>query len=140
MPLHQVHTVDGKPFVQHIEIPMPEIGSKAWLLESKGIFVLERGPGMLRTIAFTHTGSGRIDAYDGVPDPETGRFPQEDLPLGDPDYATANGRCIYRCNNMGSWMMDGGFRHGLTIFAIGGTESVCAIATIVWLPVRPRRA
>ena len=120
--------------IVNIELPMPPMGGKIWLLESKGIFVLERGPGTLRTLACTHAGSGMLVAIDGVPD-ENGFFPEIS------NTPAHNGRPIYRANPvvMGSWMLDGGFVHGLTIRAEGGNEASLAIASIVWAPVRGRK-
>ena len=113
----------------------PTIGGKIWLLDRKGMFVLEEGPGMMYTIACTHAGSGSITAYDGIPN-EEGFFPDEEIADTDPDYATCNGRKIFNSNPamMGSWMTNGGFMHGLTILAGGGMhESVALMASIVWM-------
>jgi hypothetical protein len=149
--------------VTYIDIPAPPMGGKCWLLESKGLFVLEPGPGTLRTIACTHGGSGAIEVLDGIPD-DNGFFADEAMlePIGplpshyaaprDYDDAVAQynsdlkayhcrrGRPLYRANPvvMGSWMLDGGFHHGLTIRAQGGSTSACAIASIVWMPFRQR--
>lgn len=122
--------------VVHVELPNPPMGGKIWLLETKGLFVLERGSGTLRTIACTHAGSGALMAYDGVPG-ESGFF-DEPPPITDPAYWIFNGRPIYRANPvvMGSWMCDGGFTHGLTVCASGGTDSACAVASIVWVAFR----
>jgi hypothetical protein len=122
--------------IVNVELPTPPMGGKIWLLEEKGIFVLERCAGTLRTIAMTHAGSGAVYAYDGIPD-DYGYF--SDPPSEtDPAFWTRNGRPIYRANPavMGSWMCDGGFYNGLTIIAAGGTESACAIASIVWVAFR----
>jgi len=54
------------------------MGGKCWLLEAKGLYVLEEGPTLFRTLACTHAGSGGIVLIDGVPD-ESGRFPDEYL-------------------------------------------------------------
>lgn len=140
-----------------VEIPSPQMGGKVWLLEDKGLFVLERGPGVLRTIACTHAGSGSLMAIDGVPD-ANGFFPDENME--EPQMPNLNGveparaesimqgylnvRSRFECRNgrpfyratpivMGSWMLDGGFTHGLTIRAEGGTISASAIASIVWM-------
>ena len=145
---------------ERIELPMPPMGGKAWLLERKGTFILETGPGTIRTIACTHAGSGQIQVFDGIPD-ERGFFPDEDMeipsaytvdeltalregaPVNDAlaekmeamkRYATRNGRPFYHANPivMGSWMMDGGFHHGLTIIVSGEHATVNPFATVVW--------
>ncbi len=105
----------------YIDLPAPPMGGKCYLLADKGMFVLQRGGGVLRTIACTHAGSGSIIAYDGLPD-ERG-------------FMDETARQMYRANPavMGSWMLDAGFVHGLTILASGGTESASAIASIVYL-------
>jgi hypothetical protein len=114
------------------DMPAPPQGGKNWLIEEKGIFILERGAGTLRTIACTHAGSGTIVAYDGVPD-EDGEFPE-----GNKKAIGANGRLIYKANPpvMGSWMMDAGFVNGLTIESVGGQRATSTIMTVVWVGVR----
>lgn len=138
-----------------IDVPTPPMGGKAFLLEEKGIFVFEPGPGTLRTIACTHAGAGAIEVLDGIPN-ENGFFPDEDmaepstnaLDYATPDdmtramaaWSTRRGRCLYRANPvvMGSWMLDAGFIHGLTIRAQGGNQAATAIASIVWMPFKAR--
>lgn len=122
-----------------INIDQPPMGGKAWLLENKGIFVLEECAGDLRTIACTHAGSGSLSVIDGIPD-EHGFFPDHEMKSDHSNWEMRNGRPIYRANPvvMGSWMLDAGFFHGLTIIASGGTDSASAIATIVWVPHKPR--
>lgn len=122
-----------------IELPTPKMGGKCWLLESKGLFVLQGGPGVLRTIACTHAGTGSLAVYDGIPN-EDGFFPDEEMPESHPDFMLRNGRVIYRATPvvMGSWMLDAGFHHGVTVLAKGGVESAAAIASIVWMPYQAR--
>lgn len=50
-----------------------------------------------------------------------------------PDYWSRNGRHLKRLNQMGMWMLDAGFHHGLTIAVAGGTPSVHMVATITWI-------
>lgn len=170
-----------------IIVPAPPMGGKSFLLKEKGLFVLEVGPGTLRTIACTHAGAGALEVIDGVPD-ASGFFPGDELkqpqqpdgmaermaarqalrerhrgvqPAENDEDATAwreteptpedlayakdpfwsrNGRPLYGAPAMvmGSWMMDGGFLHGLTIRAEAGHESTSAMATIVWAAFRQR--
>src|SRR5690349_2652257 len=61
-----------------IIVPAPPMGGKTWVLKQKGLFVLEVGPGTLRTIACTHAGSGALEVLDGVPD-ASGFFPGDNL-------------------------------------------------------------
>lgn len=139
--------------VQDVDMPTPSMGGKVWLLAEKGVFVLQRGSGTLRTLAITHAGAGNLEAIDGIPD-DRGFFPDHEMqaPVRAPDeadgpylvrlkaYHTRNGRPFYRANPivMGSWMLDAGFNHGLTIRAEGGHDSTSAIATVVWMPYRAR--
>ncbi len=127
--------------VTDIDVPMPSMGGKCWLLNQRGIFVLERGPGVMRTIACTHAGSGNLQFIDGVPD-ERGFFPDDDMDPSDPKYYARNGRPFYQANPvvMGSWMLDAGFSYGLTVKVAGGHESAAPTASIVWMPHRPRPA
>lgn len=125
--------------VTRVTLPAPPIGGKIWLLNRKGIFVLEEGPGVLRTIACTHIGSGSIIVRAGLPN-ENGEF--QPPPAMDPGVEVEySGRPLYRANPvvMGSWMLDGGFTEGLTIQAEGGMDNNCAIASIVWMPMPDRR-
>jgi hypothetical protein len=123
-----------------IELPTPALGGKAWLLDAKGMFILEKGPGMLITIACTHAGSGSMAAFDGIPD-EDGFFQDERMKDNHPDFEKRNGRPIYRATPtvMGSWMLNGGFYHGLTIKATGGVDSAAAVASIVWMAHKTRQ-
>lgn len=125
-----------------IEIPLrqPIMGGKAWVIEESGLFVLERGGGVLRTVACTHAGSGSCEAADGVPD-ENGFFqiysphkPPAECEPGKPGW----GRRLFRGSPvvMGSWMLDAGFSDGLTFRYGGGTDGVAMIATIVWMLTR----
>lgn len=123
--------------VRRVIRPTPAIGGKVWLLQEKGIFVLEEGQGSLITIACTHAGSGSLHVIDGVPD-ERGFFPNLDPNLPPQDAAMQAGVEFYRANPvvMGSWMLNAGFVHGLTVMALGGYNEVPPVASIVWMPVK----
>lgn len=126
-------------YVDVTGLAMPPLGGKCWLLEAKGQFLLERTAGTLRTIACTHAGSGTLLLYDGIPD-DAGLFPDEGK-----DIPNANGRLLFKANPavMGSWMLDAGFQHGLTVRATGGQPGTPALASIVWVPFKkaqPRAA
>ena len=113
---------------------LPPMGGKIYLVDRKGLFIFEDRPGTLRTIACTHAGSGSMVAIDGYPD-ENGNL------LELPEDRTGKfGRQIYKANPivMGSWMLDGGFHHGLTLKVSGGREKVMAMASVVWIPYRKR--
>jgi hypothetical protein len=75
----------SRPFTE-IDLPTPPMGAKCFLLEGKGLFLLQRGPCVLRAIACTHAGSGSLIAYDGMPDDE-GFFPEEIV--GDAELPTS---------------------------------------------------
>lgn len=154
---HPPPIVVARGKVTEVDLATPPMGAKGWLLSEKGIFVLQRGPGTLRTLAITHAGSGNLEAIDGIPN-DDGFFPAERDRQVMPErtdaeddaaflqrlkvFHTRNGRPFYRANPivMGSWMLDAGFSHGLTIRAEGGHDSTSAIATIVWMPYRARPA
>ncbi|HTI81757.1 MAG TPA: hypothetical protein VL614_15015 [Acetobacteraceae bacterium] len=155
---------------QIIDIPLPSMGGKCWLLEAKGMFVLEPGPGTMRTFACTHAGSGTVEFIDGIPN-ELGFFPDDDMPeppaftedelqilevshrtTFDPPagikekmdlhkaWGARRGRSFYRASPavMGSWMLDAGFIHGLTVRATGEHSSVNTMGSIVWMPFKAR--
>jgi hypothetical protein len=132
----------------HIEVPQPVAGCKAFLLDKIGVFILERGPGTLITSAITHAGAGSLMILEGIPD-ENGFFPEPppkpqagDNPEAFNEWGKRNGREYFRANPvvMGSWMLNAGFHHGLTVWASGGHESMAPVATIVWQPYRVRNA
>lgn len=153
-----------------IEVRTPLMGGKCWLLERKGLFVLEQGPGTVRTLAVTHAGSGNLEVIDGIPNAD-GFFPDEDVSEPDAfnqdeyhrlmyarEHQSANdddiqakieqhrawgsrrGRRFYQATPavMGSWMLDAGFIHGLTIRATGAASAVNTFASIVWMPFKAR--
>lgn len=125
--------------VEQVTLSYPTIGSKCWLLQKKGIYVLERGPGVLRGIACTHAGSGTLSVIDGLPDEHGFFHEQEELAATQgfsPETSEFNGRVLFHANPavMGMWMLDGGFKYGLTLIAEGGTEAAAVIATFTWLP------
>ena len=169
--LHRVPHVVDRARPVFIDLPQPPIGGKCWVLREKGIFILQKGAGMLRTIACTHAGAGNLEALDGIPN-EAGFFADEDMlepplrlprPMDCADHAAfeqacvkakakhaeamkaymqRSGRPLYSANPvvMGSWMLDGGFIHGLTLRVAGGHESASAIASIVWQPFKKRES
>ena len=121
----------------YIEIDTPALGGKTWLLQEKGLFILERGQGSFGTFACTHAGSGGITAYDGIPD-ENGFFPEFEGEEGSKEWWMRPGREIYRAMPvvMGSWWINGGFFHGLTIWCHGGRDTEPPIGTLVWSAAR----
>ena len=126
---------------QRINIREPLIGGKCWLLETKGLFILEEGAAAMRAIGCTHAGTGGLIIYDGVPD-ENGFFPDEDMKPDDPNYFARNGRPIYKANPavMGAWMLDAGVIHGITVQAMGGDASANLFASLVWIKHKARVA
>jgi hypothetical protein len=112
-----------------MERPMPPMGGKCFLLREKGIYCLERGEGTLIVAAVTHAGSGSLHFIDGVPD-ENGFFDATEDPTVGYEFYRASPCC------MGTWMLNAGFKHGLTIRSVGGTAEVAPVASIVWLPFK----
>ena len=102
-----------------IELPEPIVGGKGWCVEGIGNFLLEEGPGVLRAIACTHTGSSYLTIYDGL--------------------TLAEARPLFRMQPtvLGHWMVDLGFNEGL-ILEVGG--KMTPFSTIVWLKHRQANA
>lgn len=122
-----------------IDMPTPKLGGKMWLLDRKGTFVLEQGPCCLGTIACTSAGAGGLIVYDGVPD-EGGNFSHDaDIKEGSPEWFMRPGREVHRMLPivMGSWWLNGGCYHGLTLRVLGGHPGTPAIATVVWTKAKP---
>jgi hypothetical protein len=132
VPLIQDYSRKTGGYIDLTAIPVPPQGGKIWLLERKGVFLLERGPGTLRTIACTGAGSGTLMLIDGVPE-ENGEVPLSEG--GEPLWRT-----LYKAHPpvMGSWMLDGGFLRGLTLVNVGGQPTTSVLASIVWTPYRAR--
>jgi hypothetical protein len=95
---------------ERIVVAKPPIGAKCWLLERKGRFLLEEGPGVLHHVTCTHAGEGGLVASD------------------------LDGRHLLRIqpSAMGVWHLSGGFHHGLVIDHAGNAPQLGAIASIVW--------
>lgn len=124
-------------YIDLTALEMPPLGAKCWVMDQKGLFVLERCPGTLRTIACAHAGSGTLEIFDGVPN-DDGELPPPVM-IGGEDY-DGKGRQLFKANPivMGSWMLDAGFQHGLTVRNSGGQPGTPAIASIVWLPFKKK--
>lgn len=147
--------LQGHGFVE-LDLPMPPMGGKCWVLGKKGQFLLQRGAGMLVTVNCAHAGSGTLEFFDGVPDDDglfharkiTVREYGEIMVPGERDdetlkyWTVRNGRSLKRDNPpvMGAWMCNAGFFHGLTVRHYGGQNGVPCIATIVWMPHRGTQA
>lgn len=92
-----------------LSVPEPIIGAKGHLFDVVGNFVLEEGPGVLRAIACTHTGSCYLTICDGL-----------------------NGRRMFKMHPvvLGQYMLDMGFLNGLAVEIGGG---MAGIVTITWM-------
>lgn len=124
-----------RPRITKIIIPQPSMGSKGWVLDEFGLFELERGPGVLRGMACTHTGTGAIEIVDGFLN-EDGYYPDEEVRknhLTD-DYCKCNGRILFKSPGsvMGMWTLNIAFQHGLTIHALGGHGNQGPCITLIW--------
>ena len=124
--------------VHFLDIPAPAMGAKYYMLEKKGIYVLEKGPCVLRSLSCTYIGSGTLVVRDGVPSHE-GRFDADRLDPFSQEYMTANGRRVYVMSPqvIGFWGLDAGLHHGLTISTGGGDGPV--LVTACWVKVKPPR-
>lgn len=118
-----------------VNLPTPEMGNKIWLLQQKGVYILEEGPGMLAGISSTYAGGVTLEIYDGIPDAD-GFFPKPASTEG-----AYNGRSIWRSHPlyMGMNQLNGGFHHGLTVICDG---SVDPTVSITWAAVKssPKKA
>ena len=56
-------------------------------------------------------------------------------------WGSRRGRIFYKAIPavMGSWMLDAGFIHGLTVKAMGDASAVNTFASIVWMPFGKRK-
>lgn len=116
--------------------PQPQLGAKCVALTQKGVYIMEQGPGSLVTIACTHAGSGIVVAYDGYPDENGFVETYSPDPKALDQDLTKPGLELVHCHPaiMGSWMMNSGYHHGLTIILGSEDNSPSAIASIVWMP------
>ena len=104
--------------IQRVVVAKPPLGAKAWLMDRRGVFVLEEQPAVIHHVTCTHAGSGSLRIFDGgVID---GRI---------------EGRPIFRqaVTAMGVWHLSAGVQHGLVLENVGrGADSMSAIASLVW--------
>ena len=102
---------------QRIVVPKPPVGAKAEVFESKGLYVLEEGPGDYLQTVCAHAGSGHVEIFDGRV-----------------EGSRIIGRKLFRASPMamGVWHLNAGFQHGLVIDAGGGQQSLGAHFTAVW--------
>lgn len=130
-PLFEVEVRNG---VNYVRVEQPKSGSKAFLIESKGIYVFEKGEGVVRSLACTYVGSGAFHVYDGVP-PEDTVVGEKKSPL-DTRFPHVDGRKIFTMapQVLGFWGLDAGFKKGLTVVASGGTSSSSPVlVTVMWM-------
>lgn len=97
-------------------IPDPIIGGKAWVCEASGIYLLQRGPGALRFVACTHTGSAYVRLWDSL------------------DYNHGNMRQMFPLapTILGAWNPDAGFNDGLLCEVIGTPAPALILVWIGW--------
>ena len=123
--------------IHHITVPEPRMGAKSFFIEKKGIYVLETGPCVLRSLSCTYVGTGTFMVRDGVPS-EAGHFDADRLDPFSDEYMLANGRRVYVMSPqaIGFWGLDAGLHHGLTIVASGGDGPV--MVTVCWLKIKAK--
>jgi hypothetical protein len=112
------------------EVQKPPFGSKGFLIDKKGAFLLEEGPAILKGLACTHSGSGLFEIYDARELDGSGYFP----PIKNQDPRSPNGRRIFKSisSQLGMWTLSIGLHHGLLVLAYGGTEGIPTVATLIW--------
>jgi hypothetical protein len=132
-----------------LDIIQPVIGNKFFAPTEKGVYVLEKGPGMFVGWLCTAAGSGGVFVYDGIPN-EDGLFEAiGDTPgqrdgleraqkTGNYDF---NGRIIYSAVPpiMQPWQMNAGVKYGITLELTGNNPGVplmgaITIGTATWQP------
>lgn len=120
------------------QVQKPPFGSKGFLVDLKGAFLLEEGPCVLRGLACTHSGSGVFEIYDASVLTGSGYFP----PLPGQDPRAPNGRRIFKSisSQLGMWTLNIGLHHGLMVLAYGGTEGISTVATLIWESAPLRKA
>jgi len=131
--------------IHRITLTVPKMGSKGWVLEQFGNYLLEDGPGILRGLACTHTGSGSLELIDGIVDEATGFYPTDIAVLQNhlhPKYHACNGRRVFFSSGsvMGMWTLNIGLHHGLTLHARGGPSAAPPCVTIIWEGLRIAKA
>lgn len=130
----KVPEVVEKSGVYYVNVDEPKMGGKIFLIEKKGIYVLESGEGVLRSLACTYVGSGMFKVYDGLPS-ESGHFDADRMDSYTPEYQKVNGRRMFTMSPqiIGFWGLDSGFKHGLTIIADGGGKDAPVFVSVVWM-------
>ena len=138
-PQHIMTRGDGLS-VYRITLPDARMGAKVFLLERKGVYVLEEGPGILRSLACTYVGSGSLIVRDGVPS-ANGYFDADKFDPYSQEYAMANGRKVYAASPVciGFWGLDCALVHGLTVEAAGGIKDGTVLVTVCWLKQKAPR-
>ncbi len=129
-PLVVVEQRNGVNFVQ---VKTPFMGCNSFLIESKGIYVLEHGEGVLRSLAVTYVGTGALHVYDGVPDKEL--LSSNKLSVLDTRFPVVEGRKIITMSPqiVGFWGLDAGFKRGLTVVASGGQAASPVLVSVMWV-------
>ncbi len=124
---------DGQP-VYRVKLPPAKMGSKVFLIEKKGVYVLEDGPAILRSLACTYVGTGSLVVRDGTPS-DNGYFDVDKCDPYSPEYALTNGRKVYAAAPVciGFWGLDCALVHGLTVEAAGGTKDGSVLVTVCWM-------
>lgn len=119
--------------VHYVRVKQPVMGCKSFLIEKKGIYVLEEGEGVLRSLAVTYIGSGGFKVFDGLPSASGHDVGQTNIAL-DTRYRDVSGRRMFFMSPqiIGFWGLDAGFKNGLTIVADGGSASTPVLVTVVW--------
>ena len=127
--------------VYEVETPEPRMGAKSFLVETKGIYILERGPAVLRSLSCSYMGTGGFSVRDGVPT-AGGHFDADRLDPFSKEYMLANGRRMFIMSPqiIGFWGLDAGIHHGLTVVANGGQKGGPVLVTVCWIKLKERKA
>lgn len=112
-------TARGIP-IYRVKVPHPPFSNKGYMIERKGIYIFEKTPGMLNTVACMHFGEGQIRVLDGV---VKNNVIDED-----------NSRPLYiaTTQTMCLWMYGAGFEKGLIVEAIGTDLAQPVFMSLSW--------
>jgi hypothetical protein len=133
--------IQERPKPVCVDVEQPVMGGKCFTVFTKGMWVLEEGPGMFQSWLCTAAGSGGVVIRDGIPD-KNGIFEgleegmREFMRTGKADF---NGKPLYIAHPavMQPWALNGGFHRGLTLELTNTNPRVpdggaVTVGTIVW--------
>ena len=106
--------------VYRVRMPFPPFANKGYMVERKGLYILEESPGMLVAVACMHFGEGQVRVMDA-------RI-QENMVIA------AGARPLYTATTqtMCLWMLGAGFDQGLLVEALGTDRGQPVFMSLSW--------